>query len=132
MKSWWPLIRYSRCYERQERQFCDVYGSPLFQLLPSMKQHAPSHQRDSQLPCYSQTVSALVNAGAWTSISQDEDRKLFMELEVTSAITCTLSVLCRVGEGDQCHHILVRLVSRLAFLCSFINDLPWMDGVGKA
>ena len=83
------LERYARCYHRYEEQYSDVNGRPLYALMPMMHAQATTQQQTS---AFSQHVSAIVHAGTWTAIPASEDLKLYLDISIESATSCTLFV----------------------------------------
>lgn len=74
------LERYSRCYPKEEDQYSDLNGIPLFSLLPRMTTTSTSSQ------------NTKIHAGIWTTIENCEESNLHLKLNIVSKTKVELSI----------------------------------------
>lgn len=90
MRAVFPVERYARCYPRDEQQYSDVYGRPLYTLIPSMQASQTSTLTNPSLP----------HTSTWTALRTSESIKIQIELYVLSVEECSIKVHAQASTTD--------------------------------
>lgn len=80
------LERYSRCYPKEEDQYSDLNGIPLFSLLPRMTTTTTTTSSSSS------SQNTKIHAGIWTTIENCKASNLYLQLNVVSKTKAELSI----------------------------------------